>query len=51
MTICLIVIQSQETARTWLRDQDEYFLKLSPANQWMAVWFHGKCLSDPTWCM
>lgn len=42
---------SQEKARTWLRDQDDYYLKLSPANQWMAIWFYGKCLNDATWCM
>lgn len=29
---------------------DESFEKLSPKNQMMARWFHGKCLADSSWC-
>lgn len=31
-------------------DEHEMFQKLSPKNQMMARWFHGKCKSDSSWC-
>lgn len=31
-------------------DDDEMFEKLSPKNQMITRWFHGKCLADSGWC-
>ncbi len=43
--------RSQEAAQAWRHQVDKAFLDDRPANQWMALWFHGKCLQDATWCM
>ena len=41
---------SQYQAEKWNYTGDKDFLSLTQDNQWMTMWFRGKCLQDTTWC-
>ena len=43
--------QSSKEAANWKFKDDKSFIKLNHLNQWMTLWYRGKCIIDVTWCI